>query len=249
MEEAGLRSAWEVRTRAREPFAVIRVKNLQSFIQGPHDAWGRPQKNQPLLASVELSLKQPFGESVSGDQVTSGDTVHYGLLSKAIMASLASIDQTSRSNTTFTLKGVVNRVWSQLTGMDVNGAPAIMEGSPVKPFLDASRVRYMSVTVNLPKASLLGSGVSLTASAVFRENAAQIEVYNVSLRLRDLRVPTLIGVNSNERLQKQVVVTDVVVDQFDVDEDEYSTLEKVVVEVRYFMVRYVSQLHQGPWSK
>ncbi|KAK3360010.1 hypothetical protein B0T25DRAFT_534512 [Lasiosphaeria hispida] len=74
------------------------------------------------------------------------------------------------------------------------------------------------LTITLPKASLLGSGVSLTATSVFGEPAP---LSAVALRLDSLRVPTLVGVNSNERLAKQIVWT---------SKDFYTELETLVVQ-------------------
>ncbi|KLU87755.1 hypothetical protein MAPG_06748 [Magnaporthiopsis poae ATCC 64411] len=51
------------------------------------------------------------------------------------------------------------------------------------------------------------------------------------LRLHGLRVPTLIGVNPNERLAKQFVVTDIEIDKFDYAPDVYTALEALAVKI------------------
>jgi hypothetical protein len=97
--------------------------------------------------------------------------------------------------------------------------------------VDVSRVRRLALTVALPKASLLGDGVSLTASALFAEGTGRMEARAMALEISRLRVPTLVGVNTNERLAKQFVVTTVTVEGFDRPDDVYTEIEAVVVKV------------------
>lgn len=60
-------------------------------------------------------------------------------------------------------------------------------------------------------------------------------LYAISLRLHDLRVPTLVGVNENERLARQFVVATVTLDKFNpVAEDHYTALEALVVKVNVY---------------
>lgn len=92
-----------------------------------------------------------------------------------------------------------------------------------------SYIRRLSVSVVLTKASLLGSGVNLSASAVFQESSMQARA--LTLTLQGLRVPTLIGVNDNERTAKQIVVANIGIGKYRNDKDEYAPLEAVVVDV------------------
>ncbi|KAM5355859.1 hypothetical protein ACJ41O_002505 [Fusarium nematophilum] len=204
-----------------DPVAVIRVRNLQTTIQGPKDAWGRGAKPQPLLVSAEVSLNHAFGSSSSTDAVAS-DTVHYGLLSKAILSTLEKLPKTGLS-----LSDVLNNLWIDLTGFRYNGISS-QSGEGVKAFLDSSVIRRLTVTLILPKASLLGSAIRLTASALFDQSS--ITVRSLVLGLEGLRVPTLIGVNSNERNAKQVVVADIRIDEYETMYDDYTALENVVVD-------------------
>lgn len=108
-----------------------------------------------------------------------------------------------------------------------------------KPFLHLEAIRFMSVTMFLPKASLLGEGVSLTASGLFGPFAGVkygCIRYALDLRLHNLRVPTLIGVNPNERTNKQVVVADIGLGNWVALEDMYTNLEKGVVQVCFLIV-------------
>ncbi|KAI6380442.1 hypothetical protein MCOR25_001635 [Pyricularia grisea] len=232
-----IRSTWQVRTAAGEPFAVVRVRNLQSTVHAAQDAWGRDGKPQPLLVSAEISLRDSFGDSSASDKVA-GDTVHYGILSKAVLASLDRYQKPAgQSEGGNTLRGVLETIWSSLAGVAVNGTRPDSSARHDKVVLDISKIRTMAVTVTLPKASLLGSGVSLTALSFFDDDADSSEagpikstMFGVSLRLHDLRIPTLIGVNSNERLAKQIVAFDVEIDKFDHAPDAYVALEALVVK-------------------
>ncbi|KAF7543507.1 hypothetical protein G7Z17_g10682 [Cylindrodendrum hubeiense] len=220
-----LQTSWQLQTAEGEPSAVVRVRNLQSTIQGPQDAWGRPGRPQPILVSAEVSLAQPFGSSSSADVVAS-DTVHYGLLSKAILATLGRLETEAAAGEAASLHGVVSNIWADLTGLDTSGAAS--NASKKGAFLNLSFVRRLSVSVVLTKASLLGSGVSLSASAVFQESSMQAR--GLALSLQGLRVPTLIGVNDNERTAKQIVVANIGIEQYGNDKDEHAPLEAVVVD-------------------
>ncbi|KAI5466082.1 hypothetical protein BGZ63DRAFT_348773 [Mariannaea sp. PMI_226] len=220
-----LQTSWQLQNAAGEPSAIIRARNLQTIIQGPQDAWGRPGRPQPALVSAEVSLAQPFGSSSSGD-VVAPDTVHYGLLSKSILATLARLETRAGKGDAATLHGVVDGIWTDLTGLDVTGAQ--VHGTENKAFLNLSYIRCLTVSVVLTKASLLGSGIGLTASAVFQDSIVQSR--GLSLQLQGLRVPTLIGVNDNERKAKQIVVANIGVEKYSNEKDGYVPLEAIVVD-------------------
>jgi len=248
-QEYRIRSSWTVRAHAGEPVAVVRVRNLQATTQAAQDAWGRERKAQPLLVSAEVCLCAPSAAASANDAVSS-DTVHYGTLSKAILQGLAeayeprerptptppsSSPQPAIGQSAFSLHSVLECIWSALTGLKVDGiASKTAEGGAARPFLTLARVRSLSVTVLLPKASLLGEGVSLTAVSAFStdgKGSTRVDMFGVSMKLHRLRVPTLIGVNSNERCSKQVVIVDVEIDKFDYAPDVYTVLESLVVKV------------------
>ncbi len=83
----------------------------------------------------------------------------------------------------------------------------------------------------LPKASLLGAGVSFKGAFGYDEKHEGLSGYSMTLTLHELRVPTLIGVNPNERLAKQMVVATVEMDRYDRMVDAYCRLEELVVKV------------------
>ncbi|KAM0427464.1 hypothetical protein ACHAPT_007424 [Fusarium lateritium] len=220
--EAPIVSSRQLSNAEGDPVAVVRVRNLQTTIQGPKDAWGRGAKLQPLLVSAEVSLTQAFGASSADDKVAS-DTVHYGLLSKAILSTLGHLPKSGLS-----LSDVLNELWINLTGFRCNGLKGPSTGE-AKSFLDINFIRRLTISLVLPKASLMGSAIRLSGSALFSNSS--ITSRSLELGLEGLRVPTLIGVNSNERNAKQVVVANVRIDEYETMYDDYAVLEGVVVDV------------------
>ena len=198
--------------------STVRVNNVQTSIQGPKDAWGRPDKRQPLTISVAVHFDKPFATTSASDSLAS-DTVHYGQLSKAILAAL---DDLPAGPTT--LANVLGHVWAALTGADyISGVAASST-----PFLPLANLRYLSLTLCLPKASLSGSGVSLTNTASFTNS-----LRSTKLSLHGLRAGILLGVNANERNAKQQVVGHVDVDMWESGPDDaYAGLEAVLQKVR-----------------
>lgn len=236
-----LSTTHHIRSIAGEPPSSVRVRNLSSTISAGTDAWGRPGRPQPVLCSVEISFVHAFSPTSATDRLGS-DTVHYGLLSKTILSALESVGQSpvpgfelaSDSQTPPTLREALEVVWQRLTGLGIDGNTGGGGLGERKAFLHLESVRFMSVTLHLPKASLLGEGVSLTASGLFGPFAGVrygCIRYALDLRLHNLQVPTLIGVNPNERTNKQVVVADVGLGHYVVLEDMYVDLERGVVQV------------------
>lgn len=217
--------------------STIKVKNLHATIQGPQDAWGRPDRPQPIAISAAVSLQEPFGASSASDTVAT-DTVHYGLLSKAILSTLASPTPVK------SLRHLLDTTWVAMTGVDSRGwrvdkAGAQQDELAHLPFLHFAQLRSLEITLHLPKATLLGDGVSVTGMGGFAaaESCSDVLMKStmvqsaVSLKIQRLQVPTLIGVNSNERLAKQVVIASVEIEKLEDDADVYPELEQVIVKV------------------
>ncbi|RGP67268.1 hypothetical protein FLONG3_8559 [Fusarium longipes] len=220
-KETPLVSSRRLSNAEGDPVAIVRVRNLQTTIQGPKDAWGRGSKQQPLLISAEVSLTHAFPSSSSDDKVAS-DTVHYGLLSKSILSTLEKLPRSALS-----LNDVLNRLWVDLTGFQYTGVKEA-SSEQTKAFLDTSLIRRLSISLVLPKASLMGSAIRLTGSCLFVDSA--ITARSLELGLEGIRVPTLIGVNSNERNAKQVVITNIRIDEYQTDHDNYAVIESVIVD-------------------
>lgn len=231
---SGLRTGPAVAAELARSSAVVRVRNLQLTITGPRDGWGRSGKPQPLLCSVEVYMKRSFAASSSQDAVAS-DTVHYGLLSKAIPGFVEAVPSSRHS-----LQGMVYYVYSQLTGL-CPGPNGMQQVSSGESFLDMSNVMGVKLTALLPKGSLMGAGVSEAAVALIKDGGTEQAgdpgpIYSTSLCIHRLQVPTLVGVNDNERTAKQIVVANISFEPLSsVEELDYVKLEAVVVEVSFNM--------------
>jgi dihydroneopterin aldolase len=220
-----IKTSHELLIAAGQCPARVQVKNIQSTIQGPSDAWGRPNRPQPISISVTVCMKKSFGSTSTSDALAS-DTVHYGLLSKAILATLARLEAQRSGGMTLPLPDVLENIWIDLTGQDTFGVPVNDNKGPA--FLKLEFVQSLEVMVHLPKATLQGDGVSLSGTAVFE--GGKMSMRGMRLRVHDLRIPILIGVNANERCAKQGVVANVQVERFDDVLDSYCALEEVVVK-------------------
>lgn len=224
--------SWAVLAAAGEPRASIRVRNLQATLGAgaAQDAWGRNGRPQPCLMSAEVALASPFPEAAVSDSVAE-DTVHYGTLSKAMLKSINQW-QVAKEGQTRTLGNVVDALWVDLTGSTVAGEAS--SPSAGKAVLNVTTTSRLAVTVLLPKASLVGDGVSLTATAVLGAGAASTgaKPWATTLKLHRLRVPVLVGVHPHERTAKQAVLADVSLDGYGAPGDlidEYAPLEALVV--------------------
>ncbi|TQS34323.1 hypothetical protein Golomagni_05298 [Golovinomyces magnicellulatus] len=102
---------------------------------------------------------------------------------------------------------------------------------PANPCLRSAGADLVVLEVMLPKASLLGSGVRIRGAFRYDENNTAITTYSLMLELCSLRIPTVIGVNLNEKLVKQVVVVSVQIDHYDRNLDEaFHELEQITVK-------------------
>ncbi|CAK7265907.1 hypothetical protein SEPCBS119000_001747 [Sporothrix epigloea] len=226
---------WDVQAATGEPRAIIRVRNLQTTLgaSAALDAWSRSGRAQPAVLSAEAVLVKPFAEAAVTDRVA-GDTVHYGVLSKSLLASISkwsSLD-THGIMDFCSLQDVLRGLWRDLTGQQVadglsTPAQAVTKAVP----LTAEVVRRLTVTVLLPKASLVGEGASLTTTGLLAPQGGGEAIATHILRLHRLRVPTLVGVHAHERTAKQAVVMDVALDRYSGPRDIYTMLESFVVKL------------------
>ncbi|PBP22643.1 hypothetical protein BUE80_DR006561 [Diplocarpon rosae] len=226
-----------------DPHTRIRVTNLSTTLPVGTDAWGRRNIPQPVLLSASISLKHPFTSASSTDTVAPS-TVHYGTLSKAILAAckeFAELCADELCPVPMHLRALVQYVHFYLTGQDT--LPRIQHQACVsrskasdgekqadaEPLLKCESIRLFELEVTLPKASLLGSGISLKGSFGY-EGGDGPNAYSMVLQLRELRIPTLVGVNACERLAKQMVYVDVEMQRWDWMADGYCELEELVVK-------------------
>lgn len=224
------KTSWETRFLAGEPSATIRVDNISTLHKGPHDAWGRPGRPQPLLVSLEIFLAKPF-DKTSVEDAIEPDTVHYGQLSKYVQVLLDQSQTTCEGSAS--LCTTLEMLWANLTGV---GLPVMMGSPPMDPFLKNGSFKYLTVTINLPKASAAGDGVSLARSSCMGDDPGRPpfsvpKATSSVLKIYGLRVPTLIGINSNERKRKQTLIANIEIERWLYETDEYCAIEAAVTKV------------------
>lgn len=240
-----LQNSWDIKEAAGEPQAKISVRNLQATIKIGRDAWGREGKVQPVLISATVSLRKPF-EYASVHDTVSSSTVHYGILSKAILEAVQEFHDnrgvSTKEGRPSTVKALMDHIAGHLASYSLDGAP---NDNPLAlknhtQLLDRGLVNSLDINITLPKALLSSTtGVSRCGTIVFdvkfldsKFDTKRIEdSYAMSLVLHDLRISTLIGVNSNERLAKQLVIANIEIDKWITERDLYNELEELVFKV------------------
>ncbi|KAH7067138.1 hypothetical protein FB567DRAFT_541831 [Paraphoma chrysanthemicola] len=182
----------------------IMVQNLEVIVNAGTDVWGR-RKKQRALISVTVTLDKQFMSASSTDTVDDS-TIHYGILSKAIQARLGNDNWMSTGQLSDSLVASVKEVAS------------------------STPIYAIDTYVFYPKGSMFGDGAGHNLSII--EVSGGSHLRSDVLYLRNIRIPCLIGVNSNERLQKQPVVVNLWVDgvRDHARIDDYARLETLLFE-------------------
>lgn len=200
------------------PVDKISVRNLDVTVNAGVDVWGR-QRKQRAFVTVTLNLAKPFDSAAEADALDRS-TVHYGKLSKQLQSSLQ--NELSPWVSTWDLAGSVRTLALQVAGQT--------------PILSTD------VDVFYQKGSMLGDGAGLSSSVYVEDVVLTSKV----LYLRNLKIPCLIGVNSNERLQKQPVVVNLWVECLPASRgDDYAKLETAVVNVRALLQHWRRELMEA----
>jgi dihydroneopterin aldolase len=194
---------WEAEVAASGHYDKIMVQNLEVVVNAGKDVWGR-EKKQRALISVTLTLGKQFTSASSTDSVDDS-TVHYGTLSKAIQTRFTDDAMTWMS--TVTLSTAVSQCVRDVAG--------------------STDIYAIETDVCYLKGSMFGEGAGHMTSRVEKSGVSSNVLY-----LRNVRIPCLIGVNANERLQKQPVVLNVWVNNMaDSRVEGYPQLETFLFEV------------------
>lgn len=194
---------WDAQVTQSGHYDKIMVQNLEVVVNAGKDVWGRPKKQRALI-SVTLTLGKQFTSASSTDSVDDS-TIHYGTLSKAIQAQFRDED----------------RAWLSTVALSAT------IGECVQDMAGATEIYAIETDVCYLKGSMFGDGAGYVNSTIGNSN-----LHSKVLYLRNLRIPCLIGVNSNERLQKQPVVANVWIDQVpDSRVDDYAELETLLFKV------------------
>lgn len=160
------------------------------------------EKEQPVLLSVRLSLKSSF-ETAAENDALDASTMHYGILAKA----LREMQPTTK--------------WQKLDALSTKVYSIVGASLP-----DSELMKSLEVEIKLPKASLLGEAV------VLHSHLAPAAPAQHTLHLVNICLPTLIGVNDNERETAQKLVINLwLMGLTNTSIYSYVDLEKSLVEV------------------
>lgn len=225
---------------------------------GGEDAKGRSNRFQPIMLSIGVAMRDRFDAAARNDRLDDG-TVNYSTLSKAVLKVLKSrgADRNDPSShlagwpgieIDWSLQDLLDWTFVYLTGRKANGSQPdaasahmyIRDGCPClggpmyeRPLLEIGHLQELEMSVMLPKGTLLSEGVELTvASGYLPGNRVYHEApYRATLKLHNIRIPTLIGLNPNERTAKQMVICSVSIDPYCVASvDYYAHLEEIIVK-------------------
>ncbi|KAF2748547.1 hypothetical protein M011DRAFT_466944 [Sporormia fimetaria CBS 119925] len=179
---------------------TVQVRDIQVVADTGKDAWGRDVK-QPALISVAIVPKTSFRSAAEMDGLDDS-TVHYGMLSKSIMAA---VRETEGHLHTAHFVSMLERRLLETAG--------------------ATTLASHQITVFYPKATLHGEGVGIWEANYLNS------VYSSELFLRNVRIPCIIGLNPHERLHKQTVVVNLSIECLHSGRwDEHNRLEELLVE-------------------
>jgi dihydroneopterin aldolase len=200
-------SKWQATLAMADITDNIVVRNLHMAANAGVDAWGRP-KPQPSLLTVVLHLAKPFDSAATADALDES-TVNYGVLSKNIRSGIE--NGIGHVSTEELAAHVYTRVLETAGKTDL---------------------KAVEIDVFYPKASLLGDGAGYSISSF--TNSGHGEPLSRVVYLRNVRIPCIIGVNANERRQKQPVVVNLWIECLSTRQSEsYTRFENVLVDVGY----------------
>ncbi|KAF2675882.1 hypothetical protein K458DRAFT_425187 [Lentithecium fluviatile CBS 122367] len=208
VEKRSRQDAWDGFLAAKSITDKIHVRNLEATVNAGFDVWGRKRKQRALI-TITLSLAKPFDSAAEADALDRS-TVHYGTLSKDIQSCIQ--EQRQWMST-----GDLSRLILTCIGKTAG----------------TTELAATEVDIMYPKSSMLGDGAGYSFSSMPVPSHQQIWISNV-LYLRNVRIPCLIGVNSNERTAKQPVVVNMWIECLrPTRTDDYVKLEAVVVKVGF----------------
>ncbi|KAF1952861.1 hypothetical protein CC80DRAFT_596284, partial [Byssothecium circinans] len=159
-------------------------------------------KPQRAFISVTLALAKSFDTAAKADSLDN-TTVHYGKLSKEIRNKIQGHKRIMTREAISIIRTITDDTAPDLAATEFD--------------------------IFYPKGSMFGDGAGYTESTA---STGELILLSSVLYLRNLRIPCLIGVNENERRQKQPVVVNIAVENVSIDRvDQYPELETAVVDV------------------
>lgn len=180
----------------------VSVRNLQ-LQAPPHHALDAWGREKEQPVLLSVYLSfKSAFDSAAENDALDASTMHYGILAKA-------------------LRGMKpDQSWGNLSQLSQLVHKTISDMLPGPDLLES-----LAIEIKMPKASLLGDAV------VFHRHYASHSTQSM-LHLVDICLPTLIGVNSNEREAKQKLIINAWVGGLaDQDCDTYTKLEQTLTKV------------------
>ncbi|KAL0256211.1 hypothetical protein SLS55_008603 [Diplodia seriata] len=192
---------------------TISLSSLHLVALAGRDVWGRTGRAQPLTLSLCVAARARFASAAAGDALD-GSTVHYGQLSKAVLAALGPATTTTGGE------------W--LSGLEVASRVSQAVAATAAP----GAVEALRLDVGFPKASTLGTGAGVEWTLFYGEGeGGEVVGFARQLYVRGMSIPTLIGVNSNERMKKQMCLVSVWIDKIsEAAIDAYDVVEDIVLK-------------------
>ncbi|KAF9635141.1 hypothetical protein BFW01_g6036 [Lasiodiplodia theobromae] len=188
---------------------TVSLSSLNLVVPAGRDVWGRTDRAQPLALSLTVASRVGFTSAAASDALDAG-TVHYGHLSKNLLKAL---DPSTTNNQWLSGLVVASRTSEALIATAAEGA-----------------VGAAKIDVCFPKASTLGTGAGVEWT-VFYSPVGEVVSFSRQLYVKGMAIPTLIGVNSNERMKKQLCVVSVWIDRVsDGAIDSYYVVEDIVLK-------------------
>lgn len=218
---------WAIRQSVGEAQSVIRITNLQTSTARICDAWGRRKNPQPVLITCSIYLSKSFCNTSASDTLTDS-TVNYGILSKCLLEACREFSN-SCSDNPVELSQMLHYLQQWLTG--IQSSDKIGTSVHRIPLLQPTALDLLELDIFLPKASLHGNGVKMSASFRYRDMKSLL-ARSMTLEIPQIRAFTVIGVNNNERLAKQEVIATLEIDPYhDELEEDFCALEQLTVMV------------------
>ncbi|CCU82498.1 Putative protein involved in folic acid metabolism [Blumeria hordei DH14] len=216
---------WAIRQSIGEVQSVIRITNLQTSIARVCDAWGRHKNPQPVLINCSIYLGKSFHNTSASDTLTDS-TVNYGILSKSILEACQEFSNSSGDNPV-ELSHILHYLQQWLTG--IQSSDKIKSSVQRIPLLQSTELDLLELDIILPKGSLHGDRVQMSASFGYRDRKSLL-TRSMTLKIFHLKTFTVIGVNDNERLARQQVIATLEIDPFDEEfKEDFCALEQLTV--------------------
>ena len=141
--------------------------SLQHAQHAGVDGWGR-RKEQPLLVSLRLSLRNPFTSAAAKDSLDES-TMHYGLLAKRLRSVHPASDWES-------IEALAGRIHD--AACNPTHAPQLLQACEVE--------------IHLPKATLLGQEVSYVSRRRFANDGSEPRL-DLALHLKAVTILTSVS--------------------------------------------------------